>query len=254
MAASAPASITWLGHASAVAELGGRRVAFDPLGRRRIRAAGALDAVAITHAHVDHLNRWTLRAIDRAVHLIVPRGARRYVADLGFARVTETAPGDHVDLGGVDLIAVPTAHEGGRWRRSDDVLCCGYVVTASGHAVHHAGDVDFADHEIFDAIGRDFRIDASLLPIGGMMPLRYYQQRRHLLDRGVHIDPDAALQIFERLGARAMVPVHWGTVNLRFGSAHAPRHRLVLAAAERGKDPHVRVLAHGERLPLTDDR
>jgi len=243
--------VTWLGHASAIAELGGRRILFDPLGRRRARAAGAVDVVAVTHAHVDHLNRWTLKAIDRAAHLIVPRGARRYVADLGFARVTETAPGDHVDLGGVDLIAVPTAHEGGRWRKDDAVLCCGYVIVAAGHAIHHAGDVDFAAHDIFDHIGRDFALDASLLPIGGMMPLTYYQRRRHLLDSGVHIDPDAALSIFERLGARAMVPVHWGTLNLRLGSPHAPRHRLVAAANERGKDDHVRVLAHGETLAFS---
>ena len=244
------ASITWLGHASAVAELGGRRVLFDPLGRRRARKAGALDAVAITHAHVDHLNRWTLKALDRALHLIVPRGCARYVKDLGFARLTELVPGDHVDLGGLDLVAVPTRHDGGRWRKSDDILCCGYVVRAHGHAIHHAGDVDFSAHDVFDAIGKDHSLDASLLPIGGMMPLRWYQRRRGLLDQGVHIDPDAALAIFERLGARAMVPVHWGTLNLRLGSAEAPRRRLVEAAAELGKDTHVRVLAHGEALPL----
>jgi L-ascorbate metabolism protein UlaG (beta-lactamase superfamily) len=246
------ASVTWLGHASALAELGGRRILFDPLGRRRARAAGPIDAIAITHAHVDHLNRWTLRGLDRSSHLIVPRGAARYVRDLGFARLTEASPGDHVDLGGIDLIAVPTAHEGGRWRKDDAVVCCGYVAAARGHAVHHAGDVDFADHAIFDAIGRDFRIDAALLPIGGMMPLGYYQKRRHLLDRGVHIDPDAAIEIFERLGARALIPVHWGTLNLRFGSPHAPRHRLVAAASERGKDSHVRVLGHGERFGLAE--
>ena len=47
-----------------------------------------------------------------------------------------------------------------------------------------------------------------------------------------------------------MVPVHWGTLNLRFGSPQAPRLRLVEAAAEQGKDTHVRVLAHGESLPI----
>jgi L-ascorbate metabolism protein UlaG (beta-lactamase superfamily) len=243
-------TVTWLGHATAVAELGGRRVLFDPLGRRRARAAGPVDAIAITHAHVDHLNRWTLRGLPRDSHLIVPRGAGRYVRDLRFRQVTETAPGDHVDLGGLDLIAVPTSHEGGRWRKDDAVLCCGYVVASGGHAVHHAGDVDFSASDVFDAIGKDFRLDASLLPIGGMMPLGFYQKRRHLLDAGVHIDPDAALAIFERLGAATMVPVHWGTLNLRFGSPHAPRHRLVAAASERGRDHHVRVLGHGERFAL----
>lgn len=243
-------SVTWLGHASAIAVLGGRRLLFDPLGRRRARRAGKPDVVVITHAHVDHLNRWTLKAIDRDTHLVVPRGCAQYVKDLKFARLSEVSPGDHLDLGGVDLVAVPTKHEGGRWRRNDDVLCCGYVARAGGSAIHHAGDVDFADHDVFDAIGRDHRLDASLLPIGGMMSLRWYQQRRHLLDQGIHIDPDAALSIFERLGAAAMVPIHWGTLNLRLGSPTAPRRRLVEAAAERGKDTHVRVLGHGDSLAI----
>ena len=243
-------SVTWLGHASAVVELGGRRLLFDPLGRARARSVGALDAVVITHSHVDHLNRWTLKAIDRSTHLIVPRGALRYVADLGFARVTEAEPGDQIDVGGVELIAVPTRHDGGRWRKSDTTVCNGYVVRAEGHAVHHAGDVDFSEHAVFDAIGKDFALDASLLPIGGMMPVWYYRWRRLAHDRGVHIDPDCALEIFERLGARTLVPIHWGTVNLRLGPPSMARRRLLAVATQRGADHRVRVLDHGERLPL----
>jgi L-ascorbate metabolism protein UlaG (beta-lactamase superfamily) len=242
--------VTWLGHASALVTLGPRRVLLDPLGRGRTRAAGAVDAVLITHAHVDHLNRWSLKAVDRAAHLVVPRGAAPIVADLGFARVTEVEPGDHVDLGGLDIVAVPTRHDQGRWRKGDSPACAGYVLSAGGAAVHHAGDVDFSDHAIFDDLGKQFRLDATLLPIGGMMPVWYYRWRRNALDRGVHIDPDCALDIFQRLGARTLVPVHWGTVNLRLGSpASAARRRLELVAAAR-ELPGVQVLAHGETLPV----
>ena len=240
--------VTWLGHASALITMGGRRVLVDPLGRARTRAAGPVDAVLITHAHVDHLNRWSLKAVDRSAHLVVPRGAGPVVADLGFAKVTEIECGDHIDLGGADVVAVPTAHDQGRWRKGDAPTCAGYVVGADGHAIHHAGDVDFSDHAIFDDLGKQFQIDATLLPIGGMMPVWYYRWRRTALDRGIHIDPDCALDIFERLGARALVPVHWGTVNLRLGNtASAPRRRLERMAAARDV-AGVRVLAHGETL------
>ena len=243
--------MTWLGHASALVELGGRRLLVDPLFRRRARRAGAVDTVLITHAHVDHLNRWTLKAIDRGAHLVVPRGAAGIVADLGFAKVTEVAPGDHIDLGGVDLVAVPTRHDNGRWRKSDLPVANGYMLCAGDVAVHHAGDVDFSDHAIFDDLGKRFRVDATLLPIGGMLPTWYYRMRRRAFDRGVHIDPDCALDIFERLGARTMVPVHWGTVNLRLGRPATPRHRLVQVASDRGVDRLVRVLDHGETMQLT---
>ncbi len=242
-------AVTWLGHATAVIAMGGRRVLVDPLGRARTRGAGTVDAVVITHSHVDHLNRWSLKAVDRSTLLVVPRGAGGIVADLGFREVREVEPGDHLDLGGVDLVAVPTRHDNGRWAKGDAPICTGYVVAKDGLAVHHAGDVDFSDHAVFDDIGKQFALAATLLPIGGMLPVWYYRWRRTSRDRGVHIDPDCALDIFQRLGARHLVPVHWGTVNLRLGGAHGPRRRLE-AVAEAGAVPGVRVLAHGEHLPL----
>jgi L-ascorbate metabolism protein UlaG (beta-lactamase superfamily) len=238
--------LTWLGHATAVVELGGARLLVDPLFRRRARRAGAVDAVLITHSHVDHLNRWTLKAIDRAAHLVVPKGARPIVDDLGFSRVTELEPGDAVEIAGCEVAAVPTAHDAGRWRKSSSPLCNGYVVRRGDLAVHHAGDVDFSDHTIFDAIGKRFTLAATMLPIGGMLPVWYYRMRRRAFDRGVHIDPDCALDVYERLGAASMIPVHWGTVNLRFGSSKTPKKRLVQIADVRGIARRVRVLDHGE--------
>ncbi len=252
-AASAPdaPSVTWLGHATAVAELGASRVVFDPLLRSRARAAGKVDAVLITHAHVDHLNRWSLKAIDRDTHLVVPMGAKHIVADLGFREVTELTAGGELEIHDLAITAVPTRHDFGRWRKAGTPEALGYVVTAGGVTLHHAGDVDFSDHTIFDDIGKRHAIDVALLPIGGMMPVWYYRWRRGVLDRGIHIDPDCALDIFERLGARALVPVHWGTVHLPFGLPSTPRRRLAKIADQRGKTGGVRVLAHGESLGLT---
>ena len=242
-------TVRWLGHATAVAEWATGRVVFDPLLRARARAAGKVDAILVTHSHVDHLNRWSLKAIDRDTHLVVPRGARHVVADLGFREVTEVSPGDQLSIGGLEVSAVETRHDQGRWRKASAPEALGYVVAADGIAVHHAGDVDFSDHAVFDDIGKRFQLAASLLPIGGMMPVWYYRWRRAALDRGVHIDPDCALDIYERLGARALVPVHWGTVHLPLGPASTAKQRLMKMAAAR-KVGGVEVLAHGQALAL----
>jgi L-ascorbate metabolism protein UlaG (beta-lactamase superfamily) len=239
-----------LGHATAVAELGTARFLFDPLMRSRARAAGKVDAVLVTHSHVDHLNRWSLKAVDRDTHLVVPKGARHVVADLGFRQLTEIDVGDQLEIGGSVVTAVGTRHDHGRWRKSQAPVALGYVVRGGGAALHHGGDIDFSDHAVFDDIGKQHdQLDATLLPIGGMLPVWYYRRRRTLLDRGVHIDPDCALEIFERLGARTLVPVHWGTVNLRLGLPSMPRKRLAQVAAERNVGG-VQILAHRERLPL----
>jgi L-ascorbate metabolism protein UlaG (beta-lactamase superfamily) len=243
-------SLTWLGHATAVADFGTGRVVFDPLFRSRARAAGRVDAVLITHSHVDHLNRWSLKAIDRDTHLVVPRGARHIVADLGFAHLTEVSAGDALAINGLTVTAVETRHDQGRWRKGDAPAVLGYVVSGGGLTIHHAGDVDFSDHAVFDDIGKVHPIDVTMLPIGGMMPLRWYQRRRHLIDKGVHIDPDCALDIYERLGAKALVPIHWGTLHFRLGSVLAPKRRLEQIVSERGVGG-VEILRHGQQLGIS---
>ncbi|HEY0989556.1 MAG TPA: MBL fold metallo-hydrolase, partial [Kofleriaceae bacterium] len=155
------------------------------------------------------------------------------------------------EIGGLAITAVPTRHDFGRWRKGGAPEALGYVVAGGGVAVHHAGDVDFSDHAVFDDIGKRHAIDIALLPIGGMLPTWYYRWRRNVLDGGIHIDPDCALDIFERLGARTLVPVHWGTVHLPFGLPGTPRRRLAQIAHARGKLDAVRVLAHGESVGLT---
>jgi len=244
------AGIRWIGHASAVIQIGHERVLVDPLGRRRCRQVADYSAVLITHSHVDHLNRWTLKALDKGAHLFVPKGAGAIVSDLGFSQVTEVEPGDQLAIGSTDLICVPTKHDHGRWKRGDSPLASGYVLSSGDVQIHHAGDVDMSDYGVFDQIGDQFSLSATLLPIGGMLPVWYYRWRQKALDRGVHIDPDTALHIAERLGAETMIPVHWGTVHLRLGLPSMPAKRLRKIAKESQLENLVRVLDHGEEFVL----
>src|SRR4051812_50216135 len=74
----APAErLTWLGHATVLIEVGGARLLTDPLLRDRVghlRRHGAspvptaserLDAVLVSHLHLDHLDAASLRRLPR---------------------------------------------------------------------------------------------------------------------------------------------------------------------------------------------
>ncbi len=242
-------TVRWLGHATAQVSLGGDSVLIDPLGRRRCRNVD-YKAVLITHAHVDHLNRWTLASLDKSATLFVPKGAGAIVRDLGFAAVREVEPGDQLAAGHLDIVCVPTRHDEGRWRKGDGPICTGYVISRGGTQVHHGGDIDASDHSVFDELGDQFDLDATLLPIGGILPVWYYRWRRNSRDRGVHIDPDAALDIATRLQARQLVPVHFGTVQLPFGPSFTAPWRLAKVARDTERGHQVSILRHGESLAL----
>lgn len=247
------ASVTWLGHSSASVAFGDEKVLIDPFGRRRMARAQGYSAILITHSHIDHLNRWTLGRLDKTARLIVPFGARSLVADLGFREVLEVRVGDSILCGEINVTAVATKHDNGRWGKGDHPICVGYILQKKGIIVHHAGDVDMSTFEVFDEIGKSFAIDATMMPISGMLPPWYYHRRRGALDAGIHIESTMALDVARRLGAKSMIPIHWGTVSLRlFHSVTAPRTRLLRHAQAQGVGDLIKVLQHGQTLELSD--
>ena len=79
----------------------------------------------------------------------------------------------------------------------------GYVIHGGGHALYHSGDTAYFDG--FTKIGSRLKPEVALLPIGAYRPDSY---------RGVHTCPEEALQAFLDLGARRMIPMHYGTFRL----------------------------------------
>ena len=76
---NAPASLRYLGHATVLIELAGRRILTDPVLTDRVafirRTAAspeldhrqAIDLVLISHGHLDHLHRASMEAVGRDV-------------------------------------------------------------------------------------------------------------------------------------------------------------------------------------------
>ena len=128
--------ITWYGHSSALVEIDGDRVLFDPVwsercspsrlvGPRRLhpppvaaRGLPPVDAIVISHDHYDHLDMPTIRALlqTQDAPFVVPLGVGAHLIGWG----VPVEPGHRAGLGpafpvaGLTLTATEARHFSGR--------------------------------------------------------------------------------------------------------------------------------------------
>ena len=202
----------------------------------------------VTHAHMDHLNRPTLRRIarsalgraGRAPVIIVPQGVEDLVDTMGFAEVRTLTWWAQTSVSGLQITMTPARHWGARMFNDVHRHFGGYVIAGgSGHSVYHCGDTAY--FEGFREIGSRLHPHVALLPIGAYFPDTY---------RAVHTSPEEALQGFVDLGAETMIPMHFGTFRLGREPFTEPLPRLLAAAQKLGLRDSVHPLIEGESLVL----
>lgn len=257
MVPGARLSVVWIGHATALVQMGDHAVLTDPVLTRtmgelaaRLVAPGIeaerlprLDAVLISHMHLDHLSYGSLEKIeDRTAALLVPRGGVVFVPDLDFP-VFELGAWQSWESAGLRITAVPVQHGGSRYGVDGAWMTTtftGYVIEHAGVTVYFGGDTAYAPG-LFTAVARRFpRIDLALLPISPIHPRDLVRHR--------HMDPEEALAAFADLGARWMVPIHHGTFVNSFDRPGEALAALRAAMARRGLDgARVVILGQGEQ-------
>ena len=125
--------VTFIGHSSFLLQMGGKNILIDPVYAnwlivlRRQRRPGVrlkdlppVDMVLLTHAHMDHLNRPTLKKIVRRMKrdhgrtpvIVVPWGNEDLVSTLGFARVQALRWWESALVGDIDVTLTPCRHWG----------------------------------------------------------------------------------------------------------------------------------------------
>jgi L-ascorbate metabolism protein UlaG (beta-lactamase superfamily) len=245
--------VTYVGHATVLAELDGARLLTDPVLRSRVgplrrqaaapapHATADLDAVLISHLHHDHADLPSLQRIGRDVPLLVPRGAGALFERGGFSEVSELSAGESARVGAVTVTAVEASHPGER-RGFGVADAIGYMLEG-GRRVYFAGDTDI--FEGMEGLGEG--LDLALLPIWGWGPS---------LGPG-HLDPEGAARAAALLSPRMVVPIHWGTLYpfglARFhpGPLRSPPDRFTARMGELAPQVDTRVLAPGESVSLS---
>ena len=254
-------SVLWIGHASFLIQMDDKIILTDPvftqtvglLATRSIEAGldvGAIrraDVITISHLHFDHLSYGSLGMLPKEGVLVIPAGGAEYTPDFGFAETKELKPWESLERDGVRVTAVPVQHFGGRYgfdlSWSAELGYTGYVIQYDGMTVFIAGDTAY-NPEFFKETGRRFAIDLALIPIGPVAP-------RSIMSR-VHADPASAVQIFEDLHARFMVPMHYETFFQGLDSTqHQAREELTRVIREKKLEERVLPMRVGEQRDLS---
>jgi L-ascorbate metabolism protein UlaG (beta-lactamase superfamily) len=195
---------------------------------------GFVDVVTASHAHTDHLDPDTLRALP-GLRLVAPEAHRALAAERSGVEPTGIDDGETVEAAGFAITAVPAAHEAIERDAAGRMLHLGYVVRCGPHAIYHAGDTlryEGMAERVRRAAGPG-GIDVALLPINGRAPERRVAG---------NLDGEEAALVAHEIGARIAIPMHYDMFAFNTASPDA-----FAAACERLGQPY-RVLRAGERL------
>jgi L-ascorbate metabolism protein UlaG (beta-lactamase superfamily) len=252
--------VTFIGHSSFLLQIDGHNLLIDPVFSKRLillrrqRRPGVrveelppIDAVLLTHAHMDHLDLASLRQVIRATRkiarhapeVVVPRGVEDLVEKLGFSQVHRLEWWESIALQRLKITMTPCKHWGARMFHDMHRGYGGYVIEGARQSVYHSGDTAYFDG--FREIGRRLKPEVALLPIGAYFPDSY---------RSVHTSPEEAVRGFLEAGASQMVPMHYGTFRLGREPMDEPLKRLATEADRLGIKDRIKVLQEGETMHL----
>jgi L-ascorbate metabolism protein UlaG (beta-lactamase superfamily) len=245
------AHLWWVGQSGFLVKSRGRHLLLDPylsdsltrkyaetdkphvrMTRRVVDPArlGFVDVVTASHAHTDHLDAETLRAVAGVaprVRLVCPVEIADVARERSGLEPATLADGERTRILGFELTRVPAAHE----ELSPEV--CGFVVGLGGHRVYHAGDTVWHD-AVVERV-RQFEVSVALVPINGRAPERRVAG---------NLDGREAAQLAHAIGAHVAVPMHYDM----FEFNTEPPDEFVAECERIGQ--RYRVLHAGERLTL----
>ena len=231
-------TVAWLGHATVLINFYGTWLVTDPALRDRvgIRVPGvltlgprrlvrpalaadelpALDAVLVSHAHMDHCDAGTLARLPRTTRAVVQRANGDLVRR--FRRVDELAWGESVEVGGARIESIEVSHWGARKLTDSHRGYGGFLIEKNGRAIVFGGDT--ADTRAFGRLrARASRVVLAMMPIGAYDPYIH-----------AHANPEQSWRMAREMGATYLLPIHHSTFRLSREPVGEPVERLLAVA------------------------
>jgi len=227
----------WLGHSTVLINFLGVWIVTDPvlasrcglrLGpitigpKRRVQPALSatqlppIDLLLLSHAHMDHLDLWTLRRLKGKPHAVTASGLRDLLTGLPLSAVTELAWDQSAMIetahGTINITARKVAHWGARMRTDEWRGYCGFVIQREHRTIGYAGDTARTS---FEHWANGSKIDLLAVPIGAYNPWV-----------AAHCNPEEAVAMATEARAKLLLPVHHSTFQLSVEAMDEPIARF----------------------------
>ncbi len=234
----------WMGHTTVLLQIDGFSILTDPVFSRRIGIDLGLftlgikrlvdpamplerlpkpDLILLSHAHFDHFDVPTLRALeDRGTTVVTASRTSDLLRPKKWAAVKELAWDQRFRVGPAEVRAFEVNHWGARMRSDIYRGFNGYTVEIGRYRILFGGDT--AMTRSFRALKSSRPFDLAIMPVGAYNPwIRF------------HCTPEQAWQMAEDAGAEFFLPVHHQTFKLSREPYLEPIERVNNMA---GNHPH----------------
>jgi L-ascorbate metabolism protein UlaG (beta-lactamase superfamily) len=194
--------------------IGPKRISEPPLTPAELQD---VQLILITHAHMDHLDVRSLKALPKSATVVVCDKCSRIIKPLGFADVRELKWGESTEFAGLKITAMGAHHWGKRWPPYGmDYGFDSFVIEKDGHRMFIGCDSAYTD--LFAALASN-PPEIAVFSNGAYNPWIWN-----------HADPEQVWSMFQQTGATWLVPIHWGTFRLGREPVDEPMNRLLAAA------------------------
>jgi L-ascorbate metabolism protein UlaG (beta-lactamase superfamily) len=232
-------TVAWLGHATVLINFYGTWLLTDPalrsnvgvnvagltIGPRRlvkpalaISELPPLDAVLVSHAHMDHCDLGTLRRLPRRkTQAVVQRGNSDLVRR--FRQAHELGWGESVEINGARIESIKVNHWGARKLTDKHRGYGGFLISKRGRALVFGGDTAYTN--AFASLRYRAQIDLAILPIGAYDPYIH-----------AHASPEQSWAMRKEMNATYILPMHHSTFQLSREPLKEPITRLLRAAGD----------------------
>ncbi|MFI3314369.1 MAG: MBL fold metallo-hydrolase [Rikenellaceae bacterium] len=215
-------SFVWLGHNSFIINVAGVVIVLDPVFgdipfvKRKSKLPiepeniSDIDLLLLSHDHYDHADKKSVKTLSLAnnhMNIISGLGVGELVRSwVPFIKVTEMGWYQIYEHNGVKIVFLPCQHYGKRSvNDSAKRLWGAFLIECDDFKIYYSGDTSYAGHfaEVKELFGD---IDYAFMGIGAYKP-RWFLERNHM-------SPIEAVVGAVDMGAKCVIPMHYGTFKL----------------------------------------